>query len=174
MLFDLVEKRRFPRNGYRTNVDRRPENQVFDKGGRGWLRKGPYSNTVDERDPIVEEVRKMGIPCNRVCINRRRSDSVSPPMAPHRDARNTGERSYIMHWGSPVGEGALVTEHGGRYEEQRVWHDCGDLTKITHWVEPHFSGTRYSLVAFFGNPPRVKRRPSTAPEMCVDTGHDKT
>ena len=74
--------------------------------------------------------------------------------------------------------GQKVSEHlavyGDRYEEQRVWHDCGDLSKTTHWVEPHFSGTRYSLVAFFGNPPRTKRRSSTAPETCVDTDHDKT
>ena len=78
-----------------------------------------------------------------------------------------------MHWGQPLGEGALCDEHGNRYEGQRVWHNCGDLSQITHWVEPHYSGTRYSLVAFTGPPPRVKKRPSTAPEKCVDTGRGK-
>ena len=82
--------------------------------------------------------------------------------------------SYVMHWGQPVGEGALVTENGDRYEEQRVWHNCGDLSKITHWVEPHSSGTRYSMVAFFGPPPRVKRRSSTAPETCAGTPRGRT
>ena len=174
-LFRAVEKFHFTRNGYRLNVDKRPENQTFDKSGRQWLKVGPYSNTVRNDHAIVQEVRRQGIPCNSVCINRRRADSVTPPMGAHRDSRNTGEGSYVMHWGQPVGEGALCTENGDRYEEQRVWHNCGDLSKILHHVEPHYSGTRYSLVAFTGPPPRVKRRTaSTAQEKSADNPHDKT
>ena len=171
---EQVEKFHFTRNGYRVTVDRRPENQKFAKD-RQWLKVGPYSNTVRDH-PIVEEVRKQGIPCNSVCLNRRRADSKTPPMGPHRDSRNTGDPpcSYVMHWGQPTGEGALCDEHGNCYEEQRVWHNCGDLSKITHWVEPHYSGTRYSMVAFHGPPPRVKTRSSKTQEMCVDTDHYKT
>ena len=157
-MLDLVRKHKFTRNNYRTNVDRRPENQQNDVSGRNWLTVGPNSNTVRGAHPIVEQVRKQ-VPCNSVCINRRRADSPTPPMGAHRDSRNTGEGSYVMHWGQSIGEGALVTEHGDRFEEQGVWHTCGDLSKITHWVEPHYNGTRYSLVAFTGPPPRVKKRP---------------
>ena len=74
-------------------------------------------------------------------------------MGPHRDSRNTGEGSYVMHWGQPIGEGSLATEHGDRYEKQRVWHDCGDLAQITHWVEPLSSGRNggpEALVAWGG------------------------
>ena len=174
-LFRAVEKFTFRRNSYRTNTDSRPENIKIDNG-RKWLIVGPYSNTVRGDHPIVQEVNRQGIPCNSVCINRRRANSKTPPMIPHRDGRNTGDPpcSYVMHWGQPIGEGALCTENGDRYEEQRVWHNCGDLSKITHWVEDHTGTTRYSLVAFHGPPPRVKRRSSTALKKCVDTDHDKT
>ena len=174
-IFEAVERFPFARNGFRTNVDRRPENTVR-SGYREWLKVGPYSNTVRGDHPIVQELNRRGIPCNAVCINRRRATSKVPSMGPHRDSRNTGDPpcSYIMHWGQPEGEGTLVDELGNRYEEQRIWHNCGDLSKITHWVEPHTSGTRYSLVAFFGPPPRVRRRSSTAPGTGVGTPRDKT
>ena len=170
----MVETFHFTRNGYRTNTDKRPETTKRDKC-REWRITGPYSNTVRGDHPIVQQVNSMGIPCNSVCINRRRANSKVPPMGPHRESRNTGDPpcSYVMHWGQPIGEGALCTENGDRYEEQRVWHNCGDLSKITHWVEDHAGSTRYSLVAFHGPPPRGKRRTSTAQEKCVDTGHDK-
>ena len=174
-IFKEVEKFHFTRNGYRVNTDRRPENTRHD-GSREWLKIGPFSNTVRGHHPIVQEVNRQGIPCNSVCITRRRANSKVPPMGPHRDSRNTGNPpcSYVMHWGQGEREGALVDEHGNRYEEQRVWHCCGDLSKITHWVEPHSSGTRYSMVAFFGPPPRLKRRSSTVPEKCGNIHHDKT
>ena len=128
-IFEAVEKFRFTRNGYRVNVDRRPENTKYDHK-RAWLIVGPYSVTVRGNHPIVQEVNEMGIPCNSVCLNRRRANSKVPPMGPHRDSRNTGDPpcSYVMHWGSPEGEGARCDEHGNRYEEPRVWHNCGDLS----------------------------------------------
>ena len=175
-IFEAVEKFRFIRNGYRVNTDRRPENTIHD-GSREWLKVGPHSVTVRGDHPIVQELNRIGIPCNSVCLNRRRAKSKVPPMGPHRDSRNTGDPpcSYVMHWGQPIGQGALVTENGDRYEKQRVWHNCGDLSKITHWVEDHGGDkTRYSMVAFFGPPPRVKRRSSTAPETGVGTDRDKT
>ena len=52
----------------------------------------------------------------------------------------------------------LVPELGQRYEAQNVWHYCGDLSDITHWVLPHYSGTRYSAVAFTGPPARLKTK----------------
>ena len=158
-LVELVSQHRFSRNGYRCNVDRREENRVKDKSGRVWLRRGPYSNTVREGHPIVEHVNSMGIPCNAVCLNRRRADSPTPPMGPHRDGTNTSAQSFVAFWGCPEGEGALVLENGQRFEAQRTMHACGDLSQITHWVEPHASGTRYSVVCFSGPLPRVAKRP---------------
>ena len=87
-LVELVSRHHFTRNGYRTNTDLREENRVKDKSGRMWLRRGPYSNTVREGHPIVEHINSMGIPCNAVCLNRRRADSPTPPMGPHRDSNN--------------------------------------------------------------------------------------
>jgi len=159
-LIELATAHRYTRNGMRINVDLRPENRVQDKPGRTWLRQGPCSNTVREGHPIVQHVQSMGIPCNRVCLNRRRADSPTPPMGPHRDGKNTGH-SWTAFWGCPIGEGALVTEAGGRYEEQGVWHSCGDLSQCTHWVEPHYSGSRYSVVAFSGPSPQLAKRPAT-------------
>ena len=120
-IFEAVEKHSFSRSGYRTNVDRRPENTIR-SGHREWLKVGPHSNTVRGDHPIVQEVNRRGIPCNSVCINRRRANSRAPPMGPHRDSRNTGDPpcSYVMHWGSPEGEGALVDELGNRFEEQQA------------------------------------------------------
>ena len=125
--------------------------------GRMWLRRGPYSNTVRGDHPIVEHVNSMGVPCNAVCLNRRRADSPTPPMGPHRDSNNTSE-SFIAFWGCPEGEGALACEDGRRFTEQYTMHACGDLTKCTHWVEPHTSGTRFSVVCFSGPKPRVATR----------------
>ena len=155
-LIELVGQHKWVRNGYRTNTDLREENRIKCKSCRTWLRTGPYSNTVREDHSIVQHVNSMGIPCNTVCLNRRRADSPTPPMGPHRDGKNTGH-SWIAFWGCPVGEGALVTEADDRYEEQYVFHSCGDLGTKTHWVEPH-SGCRYSVVAFTGPPPRVRKR----------------
>ena len=61
-LFREVEKFHFTRNGYRVNLDRRPENQKFDKSGRQWLKVGPYSNTARGDHRIVQEVSKWGFP----------------------------------------------------------------------------------------------------------------
>ena len=158
-LVELVGQHRFQRNGFRINVDLREDNRVKDKSGRTWLKKGPYSNTVRGEHPIVQHVQSMGIPCDSVCLNRRRADSPTPPMGPHRDGKNTGH-SWVAFWGCPVGEGALVTEAGDRYEEQNCWHSCGDLSSKTHWVEPHYTGTRYSVVAFSGPTPRLSTRPA--------------
>ena len=88
-IFEAVEKFHFTRNGYRTNVDRRPENTVR-SGHREWLKVGHYSNTVRGDHPIVQELNRIGIPCNSVCLNRRRAKSKVPPMGPHKDSRNTG------------------------------------------------------------------------------------
>ena len=154
-LRELMAKHTWTRNCYRTNTDLREENRSKDKAGRTWLVRGLFSNTVREGHPIVDLVRES-VPCNAVCLNRRRADSPTPPMGAHRDGRNTGQGSWIAFWGCPEGEGALVTELGQRYLSQNVWHDCGDLSKIIHWVEPHTSGTRYSAVAFTGPPPRLK------------------
>ena len=105
-LQELVGQHQFFRNGYRTNTDLRASNRMQDKSGRTWLRKGPYSNTVREGHPIVEHVNSMGIPCDAVCLNRRRADSVTPPMGPHRDgkirvtpgSRSGGARRGRGHW----------------------------------------------------------------------------
>ena len=148
-LQELVSQHKFIRNGYRINTDLREENRRKDPSGRTWLRQGPYSNTVRGDHPIVQHVQSMGIPCNAVCINRRRADSITPPMGPHRDGKNTGH-SWVAFWGCPTGEGALITEADDRYEEQGVLHSCGDLSAKTHWVEPHSRGTRYSVVCFTG------------------------
>ena len=86
-LIEMATAHRYTRNGMRINVDQRPENRVQDKSGRTWLRQGPYSNTVREGHPIVEHVQSMGIPCDSVCLNRRRADSPTPPMGPHRDGK---------------------------------------------------------------------------------------
>jgi len=153
-LVELAAEHHYVRNSYRINTDLRPENRITDKSGRIWLRRGPMSNTVREGHPIVQHVRSMGIPCDACCLNRRRADSPTPPMGPHRDSLNSGP-SWIAFWGCPQGEGALVTEDGRRFEEQRVFHYCGDLSQCTHWVEPHSSGTRYSVVAFSGPIPRL-------------------
>ena len=155
-LVKLVGQHEFIRNGYRINTDLREENRIKDKSGRTWLRKGPCSNTVRGNHPIVQHVNSMGIPCNAVCLNRR-ADSVTPPMGRHKDRHNTSG-SWIAFWGCPVGEGALTTEDGRRYEEQYVFHDCGDLSNVYHQVEPHSSGTRYSVVAFTGPLPRMSRK----------------
>ena len=159
-LQELVGQHQFFRNGYRINTDLRASNRLQDKSGRTWLRKGPYSNTVREGHPIVEHINNsMGIPCNAVCCNRRRADSPTPPMGPHRDGTNTSSQSFVAFWGCPEGEGALALETGQRFEAQRTMHACGDLSQITHWVEPHTSGTRYSVVCFSGPKPRVAKRP---------------
>ena len=148
-LIQMVEAHKFVRNGMRTNTDTRPENRIKDKCGRTYLKRGPFSNTVRGDHPIVQHVRSMGVPCDAVCLNRRRADSPTPPMGPHRDGTNTGH-SWIAFWGCPQGEGALVCEDGRRYEQQRHLHACGDLSKCTHWVEPHTNSTRYSVVCFTG------------------------
>ena len=159
-LIELATAHRFTRNGMRINVDQRPENRVKDKSGRTWLRQGPYSNTVREGHPIVQHVQSMGIPCDSVCLNRRRADSPTPPMGPHRDGKNTGH-SWIAFWGPPQGEGALVCEDGRRFTEQDTMHYCGDLSQCTHWVEPHSGGTRYSVVCFSGPSPQLAKPPAT-------------
>ena len=156
-LVELVSKHKWTRNGYRINTDLREENRVKDKSGRVWLRQGPYSNTVRKDHPIVQHVQSMGIPCDSVCLNRRRHDSPTPPMGPHRDGKNTGH-SWIAFWGCPEGEGALTTEDGRKYEDQYMFHECGDLSNVYHQVEPHYSGTRYSVVAFTGPAPRLRKR----------------
>ena len=156
-LVELIGQHKWVRNGYRINVDQREENRIKDRSGRLWLRKGPYSNTVREDHPIVQHVNSMGISCNAVCLNRRRADSVTPPMGRHKDGHNTSG-SWIAFWGCPDGEGALTMEDGRRYEEQYKFHNCGDLSNVYHQVEPHSSGTRYSVVAFMGPPPRVRKR----------------
>ena len=153
----VCENHRYTRNGYRTNTDLRPENRRQDRRGRTWLKCGPYSNTVRGDHPIVQHVNSMGIPCNACCLNRRRADSPTRPMGPHRDSTNSG-KSWIAFWGDfPEGEGALVCEDGRRYETKRHFHACGDLSTVTHWVEDHSVGTRYSCVAFTGAPPRLAR-----------------
>ena len=156
-LQELVSQHQFFRNGYRINTDLRASNRIQDKSGRTWLRRGPYSNTVREGHPIVEHVNSMGVPCDAVCLNRRRADSITPPMGRHRDGKNTGH-SWIAFWGCPEGEGALALEDGRRFTEQNVLHYCGDLSQCTHWVEPHTTGTRYSVMCFSGPPPSMIRR----------------
>ncbi len=158
-LVEVVSRRKWTRNGFRINTDLREENRVKDKSGRTWLRQGPYSNTVRQGHPIVQHVQSMGIPCDSVCLNRRRHDSPTPPMGPHRDGKNTGH-SCIAFWGCPIGEGALCTEAEDRWEEQKVFHSCGDLSSKVHWVEPHYSGCRYSVVAFSGPTPQLSKRPA--------------
>ena len=154
-LISLCEGYRYLRNGYRIGTDLRPENRKKDKNGRTWLKRGPYSNTVRGDHPIVQHVNSMGIPCNACCLNRRRADSPTPPMGPHRDGSNTGD-SWIAFWGDfPEGEGALVCEDGRRYEKKGHFQACGDLSKVTHWVEGHSSGTRWSCVAFTGALPQL-------------------
>ncbi len=159
-LAELTAQHKFIRNGYRTILDQRPENRVR-YGGRTWLRKGPYSNTVRGDHPIVRHVQSMGIPCNAVCLNRKRAES--PPMGPHRDACNSGN-SFIAFWGDYDG-GALVCEDGRRFTDKEVWHECGDLSQCTHWVEPHSSGIRYSAVAFTG-PVSTRRASASRSDRC--------
>ena len=156
-LRELVARHRFTRNCFRTNTDVREENRVKDKNGRTWLAIGPYSNTVQGDHPIVECARKQ-VPCNAVCLNRRRADSPTLPMGPHRDSKNLEGGSYVMFWGCSENEGALVVEDGSRYVEQNKWHFCGDLSKKLHWVEVHSEGTRYSLVAFMAKPQKKTQK----------------
>ena len=105
-LKELVSQHPWSRNGLRIKTDLRPENRRQDKSGRTWLCKGPYSNTVYGDHPIVAHVQSMCVPCNAVCLNRRRADSTTPPMGPRRDGKNTGH-SWIAFWGDFEG-GALV------------------------------------------------------------------
>ena len=159
-LVELVSQHKWTRNGFRINTDLRPDNRVRDKSGRPWLRTGPHSNTIRGAHPIVQHVQSMGIPCDSVCLNRRRHDSPTPPMGPHRDGKNTGN-SWVAFWGCPEGEGALVCEDGRRFTEQHTMHPCGDLSQCTHWVEDHSSGTRHSVVCFSGPQPRLAKNRAT-------------
>ncbi len=43
----------------------------------------------------------------------------------------------------------MCLEDGTRYEEKGVWHPL-DGANVTHWVEPHKTGVRFSAVAFTG------------------------
>ena len=116
----LCESHRFTRNGYRANTDLRPENRRQAPSGSTYLRKGPHSNTVRGEHPIVQHVQFIGIPCNSVCLNRRRADSPTPPMGPHRDSRNSAD-SFVCYWGCPENEGCLVCEDGRRYPDQKMF-----------------------------------------------------
>ncbi len=65
---------------------------------------------------------------------------------PHRDSNNAGS-SHLLFMGDFEG-GALVTEHGDRYEKRGEWMGPFDFRKTTHSNEPITSGTKHSLVAF--------------------------
>ena len=86
--------------------------------------------------------------------------------APHAsDAKNTNlvrARRQVERHGhisnitcGPLDDGHVI---GRRFTEQNVLHYCGDLSQCTHWVEPHTTGTRYSVVCFSGPPPPTTRR----------------
>ena len=69
-LIDLVDKHKFTRNGFRTNLDANSDNFYFDSSGRKWLKKGPYSNTV-RSGPILNNVQTIFPDCTAVCLNRK-------------------------------------------------------------------------------------------------------
>jgi len=71
-------------------------------------------------------------------------------MAAHRDKGNKSA-SMIAFWGdydNSDNRGALCLEDGTVYSEKEVWHGPYQGDEVTHWVNPHKSGTRYSCVVF--------------------------
>ena len=154
-LKDLVSKVKFFRNAYRVNVH--PDEEVrIDKNGCKWLKRGPLSVTVRE-GPILEHVQKIFPDVNAVCLNKKRANS--PPMQRHKDRKNQLRESHICIWGDyPEDEGALVLEPSDappeRITEREKWHSRG-FSEITHYVESHSSGTRWSAIAFKGKPVRL-------------------
>ena len=152
----LVAKHKFYRNGFRTNLDKDPTHHRKDRNGRTWIlyKYAPFSNTVRE-GPILDCVQEMlGPTINAVCLNRKRASS--PPMARHRDGKNSGP-SWVCLWGDFEGGGELMLADGTVYAEKNVWHGPMNGAAVEHWVEPHKNGVRYSAVAFTG-PPAPKTR----------------
>ena len=92
-LIDLVDKHKFTRNGFRTNLDDNPDNFNVDSSGRKWLKKGPYSNTV-RSGPILNHVQTIFPDCTAVCLNRKRAES--PPMAAHRDKKILEKAIFVF------------------------------------------------------------------------------
>ena len=43
--------------------------------------------------------------------------------------------------------GALLTEHGQRFEQRRTWHRYNGA-KTLHWNKPITSGLKYAVVAY--------------------------
>ena len=147
-LISLVDKHKFWKNEFRTNLDTNPEHWRQDRTGRKWIANqwAPYSNTLRE-GPILEHVQSMIPEINAVCLNRKRAES--PPMSRHRDGKNSGP-SYVCLWGDYEGGGELCLEDGTVYSTKEVWHGPMDGASVYHWVNAHKTGTRYSAVAFAG------------------------
>ena len=156
-LIELVDKHhKFSRNGFRTNLDNNPANFNFDKAGRKWLKKGPYSNTIRE-GPILRHVQTMFPEATAVCLNRK--SCHSPPMAKHKDRKNVGD-SYIAFWGDYESGGELVLDDGRVFSDKYVFHGPYNGAEIAHEVKPHKTGTRYSAVIFSGPKVYPKKKPA--------------
>ena len=155
-LIELVSQHKFSRNGFRTNLDNNPENFNFDKAGRKWLKKGPFSNSIRE-GPILRHVQTMFPEATAVCLNRKSCNS--PPMAKHKDRKNVGD-SYIAFWGDYENGGELVLEDGRVFSDKHVFHGPYNGAEIAHEVKPHKTGTRYSAVIFSGPKIYPKHKPA--------------
>ena len=142
------------------------------KGGHKavFLRKPVPSETL-RSGPIFDAVKAHLPDTQAVCYNR------NLQAFPHRDSRNAG-CSHLLFLGTFEG-GALVTEHGDRYEQRGVWMGPFDFRKVTHWNEPILSGTKHSLIAFSNHRIRQECKsleqkpaiPDTLPVECADEGH---
>ena len=143
-LIELVSQHKFSRNGYRTNLDNDPANFNFDKAGRKWLKKGPYSNTIRE-GPILRHVQTMFPEATAVCLNRKSCDS--PPMAKHKDRKNVGD-SYIAFWGDFEKGGEIVLEDLRVFSDKHVFNGQKNGDEIAHEVKPHKNGNIFISVIF--------------------------
>ena len=115
-----------------------PTDEVSRKYGRPFMKQGIFSNTVRD-GRMLDIVQEMlpGITC--LCLNR------DVTCAPHRDAKNTGEYSYVLFFGEFEG-GELCLETGECFREHKVWHRFRGQS-VTHWNLPH-TGRKYSIVAY--------------------------
>jgi predicted 2-oxoglutarate/Fe(II)-dependent dioxygenase YbiX len=68
---------------------------------------------------------------------------------PHRDKNNVGE-SLVVAWGDYTGGELVTVADDGTETEYNIAYKpvIMDASKITHYVKPITSGTRYSVIFF--------------------------